>query len=53
MARDQDMQLDQAATESPKHGNIVFEIFYIFAKTKTFQKQLKYSKIFLGLNNKD
>ena len=47
------MRQDQPATESLEQGNTVFEIFDIFAKTKTFQKQLKYSKIFLCLINKD
>ena len=40
-ARDQDMRLDQPATELPKQGNIVFEIFDIFAKTKDFPKTTK------------
>ena len=35
------MRLDQPATESPEQGNTIFEIFDIFAKKKTFQKQLK------------
>ena len=47
------MWLDQPATESPKQGNTVFEIFDILQKQKTFQKQLKHSKIFLCLINKD
>ena len=32
------MRLDQPATESPEQGNTIFDIF---AKKKTFQKQLK------------
>ena len=43
-ARDQDMRLDQPATESPKQGNAVFEIFDIFAKTKDFPKTTKILK---------
>ena len=35
------MQLDQPAIESPKQGNIVFEIFDIFAKIKYFPKTTK------------
>ena len=35
------MQLDQPATELPKQGNIVFEIFDIFVKTKDFPKTTK------------
>ena len=41
MCRDWDMWLDQPATESPKQGNTVFEIFDIFAKTKDFPKTTK------------
>ena len=41
MCRDWDMWLDQPATESPKQGNTVFEIFDIFAKTKDFPKIAK------------
>ena len=40
-AHDWDMRLDQPTTESPKQGNIIFEIFDIFAKTKDFQKTTK------------
>ena len=40
-ARNWDMQLDQPATELPKQGNIVFEIFDIFAKIKDFPKTTK------------
>ena len=43
-ARDQNMRLDQPATELPKQGNIVFEIFDIFAKTKDFPKTTKILK---------
>ena len=35
------MQLDQPVTELPKQGNIVFEIFDIFAKIKDFPKTTK------------
>ena len=37
-ARDWDMRLDQPVIESPKQGNTVFEIFYIFAKNKRLSK---------------
>ena len=40
-AHDWDMRLDQPATESPEQGNIVFEIFDIFAKTKGFPETSK------------
>ena len=40
-AFDWDMQLNQLATELPKQGNIVFEIFDIFAKAKDFPKTTK------------
>ena len=40
-ACDWDMRLDQPATELPKQGNIVFENFDIFAKTKDFPKTTK------------
>ena len=43
-ARDWDIRLDQPATESPKQGNIVFENFDIFAKTKDFPKTTKILK---------
>ena len=35
------MRLDQPATKSPKQGNTVFDIFDIFVKKNTFQKQAK------------
>ena len=40
-AHDWNMWLDQPATESPKEGNTVFEIFDIFVKTKVFPKTTK------------
>ena len=43
-ACDEDMQLDQPATESPKQGNTFFEIFDIFAKTKDYPKTTKTHK---------
>ena len=52
-ARDWYMWWDQPVTELPKQGNIIFEIFDIFAKTKDFPKTTKYSIIFLCLINKD
>ena len=35
------MRLDEPATESPKQGNTVFEIFDIFTKAKDFPKTIK------------
>ena len=52
-ACDWDMQLDQPATELPKQGNIVLKFLTFLQKQKTFQNQLKYSKIFLCLINRD
>ena len=53
-ALDWGMRLNQPATESPEQGNTVFEDFDNFLqKQNTFQKQLKHSKIFLCLINKD
>ena len=35
------MRLDWPVTKSPEQGNIVFEIFDIFVKTKNFPKTIK------------
>ena len=53
-AHNWDMRLDQLATESLEQGKNIFLKFFTFLqKQKTFQKQLKHSKIFLCLINKD
>ena len=49
-ARGCSMRLGWPTTELPKQGNIVFEIFQFLLKQNTFQKHLKYSKIFFCLN---
>ena len=50
-ARNWDMRLDQPTTKSPKQGNIVFEIFDIFAKTKDFSKTKDFPKTTKTLKN--
>ena len=47
------MQLDWPATKSPVQGNTVFEIFYIFAKTKDFPKIIKTLKNLFVFNEQN
>ena len=46
------MRLDQPATELPKQGNTVFEIFDIFAKIEDFPKTTKTLKIIFEFDKK-